>query len=48
MNQAMISEFITAIRENRQPCVTGVDGLRAVEAVVAAYKSSQTGQPVYL
>ena len=48
MNRAMISEFITAIRENRAPRVTGVDGLRAVEAVVAAYQSVQTGQPVSL
>lgn len=48
MNQAMISEFIAAIRENRQPRVTGMDGLRAVEAVVAAYESTQTGQPVKL
>jgi predicted dehydrogenase len=48
MNQAMISEFIMAIREDRPPRVTGVDGLRAVEAVVAAYESTQTGQPVSL
>jgi predicted dehydrogenase len=48
MNQAMIGEFITAIREDRQPCVTGIDGLRTVEAVVAAYESTQTGQPVVI
>ena len=48
MNQAMIGEFITAIRENRPPCVTGLDGLRAVEVVVAAYESTRTGQPVSL
>ncbi len=48
MNAAMISEFIAAIRENRPPRVTGLDGLRAVEAVAAAYQSAQTGQPVSL
>ena len=48
MNQAMIGEFITAIRDDRPPCVTGLDGLRAVEAVVAAYELIQTGQPVVL
>jgi len=48
MNLAMICEFIAAIRENRPPCITGEDGLRAVEAVVAAYESIQTGQPVSL
>src|SRR5690349_11145058 len=45
-NQAMVNEFAAAIRENRQPRVTGVDGLRAVEATLAAYESSQTGETV--
>jgi len=45
-NQAMLAEFIAAIREQRQPMVTGMDGYRAVEATVAAYQSAQTGQPV--
>jgi len=46
MNHAMISEFASAIRENRPPRVTGVDGLRAVEAALAAYESDRTGQTV--
>ncbi len=46
MNQAMVSEFVSAIREGREPSVTGVDGLRAVEVVSAAYDSAQIGQPV--
>ena len=45
-NHAMVSEFVAAIRENRQPRVTGVDGLRAVEATLAAYESDRTGQTV--
>ena len=45
-NHAMVSEFIAAIRENRPPLVTGVDGLRAVEATLAAYESDRTGQTV--
>lgn len=48
MNQAMISEFIAAIRDGREPKVTGVDGLRAVEVVIAAYDSARTGQPVQI
>jgi predicted dehydrogenase len=48
MNQAMIEEFISAIRENREPAVTGEDGLFALEVVLAAYKSAQTNQPVRL
>jgi predicted dehydrogenase len=45
-NQAMVSDFVAAIRENRPPRVTGVDGLRAVEATLAAYASVRTGQTV--
>jgi predicted dehydrogenase len=46
MNHAMVSEFALAIRENREPKVTGVDGLRAVEATLAAYESTRTGKTV--
>ena len=47
-NQAMVDEFINAIREKRQPAVTGNDGLKAVEVVAAAYRSADRGQPVTL
>ena len=47
-NQAMIDEFAAAIREAREPRVTGIDGHRAVEIVAAAYESARTGQPVKL
>ena len=46
MNQAMVSDFAAAIRENRPPRVSGVDGLRALEATLAAYESDRTGQTV--
>jgi predicted dehydrogenase len=45
-NQAMVAEFVDAIREHRQPKVTGLDGLRAVEVALAAYRSAAIGQPV--
>ncbi|MCI0519730.1 MAG: Gfo/Idh/MocA family oxidoreductase, partial [Chloroflexi bacterium] len=48
INQAMIAEFAAAIREQRRPLVTGVDGLRAVQATLAAYESARSGQPVSL
>jgi len=46
MNHAMVSDFVASIRENRPPRVTGLDGLRAVEATLAAYESDRTGQTV--
>lgn len=45
-NQAMIDEFVAAVREKRTPHVTGEDGLRAVEIVAAAYQSVASGMPV--
>ncbi|MFC1878538.1 Gfo/Idh/MocA family protein [Chloroflexota bacterium] len=44
-NQAMVNEFIAAIRENRQPLVSGYDGFKAVEVAEAAYLSAKSGQP---
>lgn len=46
MNHAMVSDFAAAIREKRPPRVTGLDGLRAVEATLAAYESDRTGKTV--
>lgn len=47
-NQAMVDEFVNAIKENRAPSVTGEDGLAAVEIALAAYQSAASGQPVQL
>jgi len=47
-NQAMIDEFVAAIRQQRPPAVTGEDGYRALEVALAAYRSAETGQPVAL
>jgi predicted dehydrogenase len=38
--------FIDAIRENRQPPVTGYDGRQAVAAALAAYESAKTGREI--
>jgi predicted dehydrogenase len=46
--QAQCQEFVSSIIEQRQPAVTGVDGERAVEVALAAYKSSETKQSVRL
>ena len=45
-NQGLIEEFVAAIREDREPAITGEDGLKAVEVVIAAYQSAASGQPV--
>lgn len=47
-DQAMVEEFVAAIRHNRQPEVTGEDGYKALEIVMAAYESAESGQPVAL
>lgn len=45
-NQAMLQDFVAAIREERPPRVTGHDGLRALEITLAAYESAERGEPV--
>jgi predicted dehydrogenase len=47
-NQAMIDEFVAALKEDRAPSVTGHDGYKALEVAVAAYRSAETGKPVRL
>lgn len=45
-NQAMIDEFIDAVRHGRTPSVTGEDGLAATRVALAAYRSAAGGEPV--
>lgn len=47
-NQAMVEEFVSAIRDDRAPAVTGEDGYKALEIVLAAYRSAASDQPVAL
>ncbi len=42
------AEFKSAVRENREPVGSGLDGLHANEVVEALYKSSTEGKVVYL
>ena len=48
MFQKEIGEFLSAIVEDRAPCVTGEDGRRSLACVQAAYESARTGVPVRL
>jgi UDP-N-acetyl-2-amino-2-deoxyglucuronate dehydrogenase len=41
-----IGECIEAIRENREPSVTGEEGRKTVEIIEAMYRSGQSGVPV--
>jgi myo-inositol 2-dehydrogenase/D-chiro-inositol 1-dehydrogenase/scyllo-inositol 2-dehydrogenase (NAD+) len=43
-----INAFVEAVRTGAAPAVTGLDGKRAVEAVVASNRSWQEGRPVEL
>jgi scyllo-inositol 2-dehydrogenase (NAD+) len=45
---AEMEHFVQCVREGGAPAVTGVDGLRAVEAVVAVNESIRSGQPTSL
>jgi len=44
MDRALVREFLAALEGDRKPSVTGVDGLRAVEVVEAAYRSVASGR----
>lgn len=42
----MVEGFISAVEKNETPRASGLDGLRALEVVIAAYKSWKEGRPV--
>jgi predicted dehydrogenase len=45
---ALFSDFIDAIEKNREPLVSGEKGKKALEIILAIYKSQKTGLPVDL
>jgi predicted dehydrogenase len=47
-NQAMIEEFVSAIKEKRQPATTAQDGQIGLDITLAAYESVRTGLPINL
>ncbi|MBX2999035.1 MAG: Gfo/Idh/MocA family oxidoreductase [Caldilineaceae bacterium] len=48
MDLGLVTDFVDMIRQDRQPSITGYDGLKAMEVALAAYESARTGQPVRL
>ena len=41
---AMVREFRTSIRQQREPEVSGAEGLRDLELTLAAYESARRGE----
>ena len=44
----MFADFVEAIRKNRRPAVDGAEGRRAVEIILAIYKSAESDRAVQL
>ncbi len=47
-HQMQIADLLAAINEGREPTVNGEEARKAVEFILAVYKSAQSGQPVKL
>ncbi|WP_226536047.1 Gfo/Idh/MocA family protein [Fictibacillus halophilus] len=45
-HQCIIEDMVQAIHEDREPIVTGEDGKKALQLVLALYKSADTQKPV--
>jgi predicted dehydrogenase len=45
---ALFKDFVEALDRNREPLITGEKGKKALEIILAIYKSQKTGQPVEL
>ncbi len=48
MDQGLIADFIDMIKEDRDPNITGYDGLQSLKVALAAYESARLKQPVAL
>ena len=44
----LVTDFVDSIRERREPSINGIDGLRALEVTLAAYKAAKSGAVVTL
>jgi UDP-N-acetylglucosamine 3-dehydrogenase len=47
-NRAMLIEFLSAVRDGREPSVTWRDGYAALRVALASYESAARGEPVTL
>jgi UDP-N-acetylglucosamine 3-dehydrogenase len=42
----LVKEFVDSFREDREPSISALDGIRALEVAIGAYESARTGQPI--
>lgn len=47
-HRLQIEEFLRAIQAGRKPAVTGAEARKALEIILAIYRSSRTGERVRL
>lgn len=47
-HQCIIEDMVQSIKENREPIVTGEDGLAPVKLILAILESAETGKKVFL
>ncbi|MFD1707472.1 Gfo/Idh/MocA family protein [Siminovitchia sediminis] len=47
-HQRILSDMIQAVKENREPAITGRDGRNALELVLGFYESANTNKPIQL
>ncbi|TSB46028.1 Gfo/Idh/MocA family protein [Alkalicoccobacillus porphyridii] len=48
MDEKLVEDFIQCVKEGRSPFISGIDGLRTLEVVKAAYQADKTKQAVSL
>lgn len=48
MDLGLIKDFISMIEEDREPSITGFDGLKALEVALGAYESARLHEPIRL
>jgi predicted dehydrogenase len=46
LDDGLVADFAASVLEDREPPITGFDGLQAARVAIAGYRSVDTGQPV--
>ena len=48
MDFGLIKDFVEMVEQDREPSITGFDGLQAMAVALAAYESAARNEPVKL